>query len=188
VVDLPRIRGSNDHSPLRGRPQKPLFAVAQLGAPEGGAQDNDRVSRLRGVLLLIVGIAIGLVTGLVVAGGESRGSCARAEVRVDDHCARPRAGKPIDRPYQTKRVAEQAIDADPGPGQFRSTDCAFRGVAAREYDVYRCRIEYWDTKVVMRLVHDRRIAAYRYEIVRTTNPRIVPLTHGVCDWYVARYC
>jgi hypothetical protein len=140
------------------------------------------------MLLLVLGLAAGLAIGLLLGGGDSRESCTQDEVRIGDRCARPSAGKPVDTPMQTKRVAEQAIDADPGPGQFRTTDCAFEGVASHGYDVYRCRIEYWHTQVTMRLVHDRRIAAYRYEILSSSNPRIVPRGHGLCDWYVARYC
>jgi hypothetical protein len=84
-----------------------------------------------------------------------------------------------------------AIDPDP-PAQLLSARCRFRGVALGRYDYYRCRAHYFDMRIDMALVHDRRIRRlpmYEFRILRRTGPRRELMgLHGRCTPRIARAC
>jgi hypothetical protein len=149
------------------------------------------VTKLSAALLLIVGAAIGVGGARFFDSEGSTKQCENRTVRIAGRCASLRPGKPVDPLRKTRTVARQVIDADPGPGQFRDVNCTLEGVALDDYDVYRCRLEYWangHATVALRLTHDRRISAYRFEILSSSNRDIVPRRQGLCDPSVARYC
>jgi hypothetical protein len=109
-------------------------------------------------------------------------------VKIGGDCAALEPGAPADRPPQPSRAAEQAIDLDP-PNKALSAACRFRGVARGRYDVYRCRVRYFDTRMVMDLIHDRRSPSYEFRILRQEGGQgQVPETHGVCNPTVAERC
>jgi hypothetical protein len=148
-----------------------------------------RLTLLVALLALGAGVGIGLLIDDDSARqGSTPPSCAEGELLIAKRCARLLPGKPYEPLAVTRAVARKAIDADPGRGQFRIVECTLEGVALREYEVFRCHVEYRHVRVDMRLVHDRRISAYRYEIVSTSDATIVPRGRGLCDLDVPRSC
>ncbi|MFL5781297.1 MAG: hypothetical protein ACJ760_08290 [Thermoleophilaceae bacterium] len=87
----------------------------------------------------------------------------------------------------TLLAVQEIIDADPGPGQL-VTHCGFQGVAGNRYDVYRCSSVYSHRRIVLRLIHDRRRQAYRYELLSRPIPGIFTSRRGACNPHIARYC
>ena len=131
---------------------------------------------------------VGAVAVLVGMGcNDDNATCGARTVRVGDRCLALEQGRPKDPKETTVLTVQQIIDADPGPGQL-STQCAFKGVAVRRYDVYRCSSVYSGRRIVLRLIHDRRRPAYKYELLSRPIPGIFTSRRGVCDPHVAQYC
>jgi hypothetical protein len=132
---------------------------------------------------------VGVVGAVLVATGcnDEGTTCGDRTVRVGDRCLALKQGRPKDSKETTLIAVQQIIDADPGPGQL-STQCAFKGVAARRYDVYRCDSVYSHRRIVLRLIHDRRRPAYRYELLSRPIPGIFTSKRGVCNPHIAQYC
>lgn len=123
------------------------------------------------------------VTGC--SGTETGTGC---DVRIAGKCVTLRPGTPADLPPWPSRAAENAIDLDP-TARSLSARCRFRGIARRQFDVYRCRVRFYDARIVMQLLHDRRTPTYEFRILRITGERQpVGSLHGLCNPRIAVAC
>jgi hypothetical protein len=133
--------------------------------------------------------AVGVLGAVLFATGcnDEGMSCGDRTVRVGDRCLALKQGRPKDSKVTTLLAVQEIIDADPGPSQL-TTECVFKGVASHRYDVYRCNSVYSGRRIVLRLIHDRRRQAYRYELLSRPIPGIFTSKRGVCNPHIAHYC